>query len=159
MSLRRRAPPPSLGVPSAGTPAGSCRSRACSGRTWRLPYISEAGLAHAGPVGGLVQGILGALGVHARELRIGRGRAADGGLRRRVTAAGFGGPALVLGVRRGRPRRVAVVGRFLGFLVAGRDVVSFRDVRVTQAPRAEYDDGGEERHGLQHTKPPSLSSL
>src|SRR2546425_3740578 len=136
------ASPPSLGVPSAATPAGT----------------SEAALPHAGPVGGLVQGILGAVGVHAFELRVRRARAAAGGIRRRGVAAGFGGPALVLGVRRGRPRRVALAGRFLGCVVAGRDVGGLGDIGVTQAPRAEDHDSGEERHGLQsHAKPPSLS--
>src|SRR2546428_2948468 len=135
------ASPPSLGVPSAATPAGP----------------SEAALPHAGPVGGLVQGILGAVGIHAFELWIRRARAAAGGIRRRGVAAGFGGPALVLGVRRGRPRRVALAGRFLGCVVAGRDVGGLRDIGVTQAPRAEDDDSGEERHGLQsHAKPPPL---
>src|SRR5436190_8290864 len=45
-SLRRRAPP-SLGVPFAGTPAGSCRSRARVGGPWPPLYhaISRAGRA------------------------------------------------------------------------------------------------------------------
>jgi len=39
MVLRGRAPPPSLGGPSAGTPAGSRRPRARSASTWSPPVI------------------------------------------------------------------------------------------------------------------------
>src|SRR5205823_7523715 len=132
------------GVPSTGTPAGSCRLRARSGGPWR----SEARLSHAGPIGGLVSGILGAGGVHAFELRIGRAGAADGG-RRRVTAAGVRGAAVVLGVRRRRPGIFALAGRFLRLVVAGRDVLRLRDIGPSDAPPSEQDEGDDERHECQ----------
>src|SRR5258707_13155325 len=87
---------------------------------------SEACLSHAGPIRGLGGGILGAVGVHTFELRIGHAGTADGG-RRRVTAAGVGGAAMVLGGRRRPPRVPAPAGRFLSLVVSGLDVLPLRD--------------------------------
>src|SRR5215470_3589904 len=41
MSLRKRAPPPSLGVPFGGTPAGSSLRRARSGTSCAMEYAQD----------------------------------------------------------------------------------------------------------------------
>src|SRR5258708_32176232 len=83
---------------------------------------SEACLSHAGPIRGLVGGILGAVGVHTFELRIGHARTADGG-RRRVTAAGARSAAIAPAVRRRPPRSLSLAARFLDFACASPAVL------------------------------------
>src|SRR5437667_7119223 len=67
-ALRRRAPP-SLGVPFAGTPAGSCRSRARVGGPWPSLYHARVALPAAGRAAsaGTIAGEVGGSQPHERE--------------------------------------------------------------------------------------------
>ena len=62
---------------------------------------------------------------------------------------GVGGAALILGIRRRRPRVLALAGRFLRLVVAGRDVLRLRDIGPSDAPPSEEDDGDDERQDCQ----------